>query len=176
MTVRVTEVLRRSFAAASVGWALALPMTAWLASDARPWGSAGYALALATYAVGSLICHQRLDRSFVAFGVQLPVCARCTGLYVGAAVATAFASTRAASAAVRQVVEVVRRPALRHFDPEKVSLVASSLPTAATLLYEWGTGDAPANWIRAAAGGSLGAVIAWIVYGAARPRVRNQVR
>lgn len=34
------------------------------------------------FAVGSLICHQRPDRSFFLYGHQLPVCARCTGLYL----------------------------------------------------------------------------------------------
>ena len=34
------------------------------------------------FAVGSVICHQRPDRSFFVDGHQLPVCARCTGLYL----------------------------------------------------------------------------------------------
>jgi len=38
------------------------------------------------YAVGSVICHQLPDRSFFIDGRQLPVCARCTGLYVSGAV------------------------------------------------------------------------------------------
>jgi uncharacterized membrane protein len=38
------------------------------------------------YAIGSVICHQRPKRSFFVAGHQLPVCARCTGLYVSAAV------------------------------------------------------------------------------------------
>ena len=37
----------------------------------------------AIYAAGSLICHQRPERSFHVNGAQLPVCARCMGLYVG---------------------------------------------------------------------------------------------
>lgn len=28
-------------------------------------------------------CHQRADRSFFLFGYQFPVCARCSGLYLG---------------------------------------------------------------------------------------------
>ena len=35
------------------------------------------------YAVGSVICHQLPDRSFFIDGWQMPVCARCTGLYLG---------------------------------------------------------------------------------------------
>jgi uncharacterized membrane protein len=34
------------------------------------------------YAIGSVVCHQLPDRSFFLDGRQLPVCARCTGLYV----------------------------------------------------------------------------------------------
>ena len=36
------------------------------------------------YAVGSVICHQLPERSFFFDGQQLPVCARCTGLYASA--------------------------------------------------------------------------------------------
>jgi uncharacterized membrane protein len=35
------------------------------------------------YAFGSLICHQRPERSFFWGDHQFPVCARCTGLYLG---------------------------------------------------------------------------------------------
>jgi uncharacterized membrane protein len=37
------------------------------------------------YAAGSVICHQLPDRSFFLDGQQLPVCARCTGLYLSGA-------------------------------------------------------------------------------------------
>lgn len=36
------------------------------------------------FLAGRAICHQRADRSFHAWGVQLPVCARCFGIYAGA--------------------------------------------------------------------------------------------
>ena len=41
------------------------------------------------YAIGSVICHQRPERSFFLDGQQLPVCARCAGLYLSGAVAFA---------------------------------------------------------------------------------------
>ena len=51
------------------------------------------------YAVGSVICHQRPDRSFFWDGHQLPVCARCTGLYLSAGLAfVAWCTTRVARA------------------------------------------------------------------------------
>ena len=37
------------------------------------------------FTVGSVICHQRPERSFFVDGHQLPVCARCTGVYLSAA-------------------------------------------------------------------------------------------
>ena len=42
-------------------------------------------LSALVYAVGSLVCHQLPDRSFHIGASQLPVCARCLGVYVGAA-------------------------------------------------------------------------------------------
>ena len=38
------------------------------------------------YAAGSVICHQLPDRSFFMDGRQLPLCARCTGLYLSGAI------------------------------------------------------------------------------------------
>jgi uncharacterized membrane protein len=38
------------------------------------------------FAASSLICHQRPERSFFIDGHQLPVCARCTGLYLSGAI------------------------------------------------------------------------------------------
>lgn len=43
-------------------------------------------LSVVLFAIGGVICHQRPERSFFWDGHQLPVCARCTGLYVSAAV------------------------------------------------------------------------------------------
>ncbi|MEO7133716.1 MAG: DUF2085 domain-containing protein, partial [Vicinamibacterales bacterium] len=37
------------------------------------------------FLAGSVICHQLPERSFFWAGQQLPVCARCTGLYVSGA-------------------------------------------------------------------------------------------
>src|SRR5688572_17408563 len=42
-------------------------------------------LAAAVYLAGSNVCHQRAERSFHLDGVRMPVCARCTGLYLGGA-------------------------------------------------------------------------------------------
>ena len=81
------------------------------------------------YAAGSLICHQRTERSFHIAAVQLPVCARCTGLYTGAAIgailwmAMAGIGDRSATAALR--VTRASRP--------RWILIASAVPTLVTL-------------------------------------------
>src|SRR3954470_13491308 len=51
------------------------------------------------FPVGQFMCHQRPERSFFLRGHQLPVCARCTGLYAGAALAAPFALALAGSLA-----------------------------------------------------------------------------
>ena len=56
----------------------------WVAC-ARASGGVLSRAALAVYAAGRLVCHQRADRSFYSCGVQWPVCGRCSGLYIGAA-------------------------------------------------------------------------------------------
>ncbi len=42
-------------------------------------------LLIFVFAAGSVICHQLPERSFFLDGRQLPVCARCTGLYLSGA-------------------------------------------------------------------------------------------
>lgn len=34
--------------------------------------------------MGSAVCHQMAERSFIVEGMQMPFCARCTGIYIGA--------------------------------------------------------------------------------------------
>ena len=141
-------VLRRSFLAASTAWAAALPLAAFAAS--RPAASSAvYGFAVAVYAVGRLVCHQLPARSFHLWRVSFPVCARCTGIYLGAAAtAVVLASRRSRDTAKA--------------DP-RVVLLISFVPTAVTLIFEWTTGITPANWIRALAGVPLGAAVAWAI-------------
>ncbi|HWI19970.1 MAG TPA: DUF2085 domain-containing protein [Vicinamibacterales bacterium] len=42
------------------------------------------------FAIGGVVCHQKPERSFFIDAHQLPVCARCTGLYLGAAAGFLF--------------------------------------------------------------------------------------
>ena len=151
--------LRRAFIVTTIVWPMALLLAPFAA--ARPQSSSiVYLFALAIYAAGSLICHQRPERSFHLFGTQLPVCARCMGIYAGASVAAVLVMSR-------RLTSHVSRRDTRSLETSHVRLLllVCALPTAATLLYEWTTGQAPDNWTRAVSGAPLGAAVAWIVSG-----------
>jgi uncharacterized membrane protein len=145
--------LRAAFIAAAVAWAALILVAAWLASRAHA-SPAASALIVGVYAIGSLVCHQLPERSFHLWAAQLPVCARCTGIYVGA-VAGAVAAF-----AWRARVHRAR-----------LTLALAAAPTALTLIYEWTTGDMPSHAIRAAAGVVIGAAVAWLVVAAAENQV-----
>ena len=40
--------------------------------------------------MGSAVCHRLAERSFIFDGMQMPLCARCTGIYIGAFFAFCF--------------------------------------------------------------------------------------
>lgn len=149
--------MRRAFAAAASGWALALPAAAYAASQPHA-ASASYAFAFGVYGLGSVVCHQLPARSFHLWGVALPVCARCTGIYMGAALAA---------------IAWIAGPAVRD-TPARWALVLAALPTLATLAYEWTTGVMPGHAIRAAAGFPLGASVAIVVASALAPAGRQR--
>ena len=104
----------------------------------------------AVYLAGSLICHQRPDRSFHFAGAQLPVCARCAGIYAGAVLCLGFwvLGFRAPGSTVRR---------------SRVVLVAAAIPTVFTVVMEWLGQWAPSNLARALAGAPLGAAVAFVV-------------
>jgi uncharacterized membrane protein len=121
---------------------------------------------LAVYSTGSFICHQRPDRSFRLWAFQMPVCARCTGIYVGGAFTAMAAGIRSAGFRSAKAARYVSSPSgnvARGFSRAKIALLLSIVPTAVTLVYEWTAGIAPANWIRAMAGLPLGVVVSAIV-------------
>jgi uncharacterized membrane protein len=144
--------LRTAFVVLSVTWMAFLPAAAFAAS--QPLGHASAwraAFAYLVYMAGSFICHQRPERSFALFGVPLPVCARCTGIYVGAAMMGLAMTVRES------------RGRLRVGGEPRVLLAAAAVPTVATLVYEWTSGVMPSHSIRAATGSLLGAAVAFII-------------
>ena len=134
---------------------------AWLALVlAAPFGAGGAPLSAAAYALGSLVCHQQSARSFHLAGAQLPVCARCAGLYVGAAL----------GAVVPLVLRTFRQdPGLSRM---RMLLVVSAVPTLAT----WGAEAArlaePSNLTRALAAVPLGLIVAATIVATADGRLR----
>ena len=105
-----------------------------------------------TYALGSLVCHQIPERSFHVSSFQLPVCARCFGLYSGAAAAavwTAVPGTFDRAARSRRTLRAVT--------------LAAAVPTVVTVALEWAGIWAPSNLTRAVAGAPLGFVVAYVV-------------
>jgi hypothetical protein len=94
--------MRQTFVPGAVAWAVALPLATFAASRAQQ-SAAGAAFVVAVYSIGSLICHQLPARSFHLWAVQMPVCARCTGIYLGAVIGAIAAS----------VAPLKRRPTYR---------------------------------------------------------------
>jgi uncharacterized membrane protein len=148
---------RSLFTVLAILWVFAVPAAAFAASRPAAASSAAYGFAYAVYAIGKLICHQRSGRSFFLFGAQLPVCARCTGIYAGAALMTIVAWSLNLPARRPNNAGDALHGAARYV------LLLASLPIAATLFYEWTAGETPGSWTRAASGLPLGLAVAWIV-------------
>jgi uncharacterized membrane protein len=102
------------------------------------------------YAFGSRICHQISARSFHLGASQLPVCARCLGIYAGFAIGLVAALSATLSRPVRPGALVA----------------VGAVPTAITLLLEWAGLWPASNLTRAVAGVPLGVGVALVVMGA----------
>jgi uncharacterized membrane protein len=112
------------------------------------------------YLAGALICHQLPDRSFHLQGIQLPVCARCLGLYGGAA----MGSVAGAAAIGRRWL--VRHPTMSTRSMKWLATGVAAMPTLATLALEWGFGWPMSNGVRAIAALPLGFAVAAVVVSA----------
>jgi uncharacterized membrane protein len=133
--------------ALAAGWVLLL-----LAAPVLPaWAGA------IVYGFGSLICHQIPERSFHLAGFQLPVCARCFGIYVGASAGAAHAWRRAATS--RQAFTRVPWASWR------IAILAAC-PTLLTVALEAAGAWYPSNLTRALAGAPLGILAGLVVVGA----------
>jgi uncharacterized membrane protein len=143
--------LAPSLAAAASAW-----VTLLIAAPLLP-ATAGAVL----YGAGSLLCHQIAERSFHLDGFQLPVCARCLGLYVGGAVgaAAALVGIRAA----RWTVALRRRSLI-------AATAIAALPTLLTFSLEWIAGWGMSNTARGVAALPLGFAVAFAIGAALRAR------
>ena len=129
--------------------ALALVWTLALVAAPAAIGSSHPGLARAgmlVYMAGGVVCHQRPERSFVIFGHTLPVCARCTGLYL--------------SALIGGLLALVLAPRRIDRSEARWLFAIAALPTAVTWLAEVAGLAHPSNVVRSVAALSLGAVAA----------------
>ena len=143
--------------------ALLLVSLSWLAALAAAPGAGarlgrgGAYFSATIYAAGALICHQRPERSFHLDGAQLPVCARCAGLYAGVALGVLGWMV---------VAGVGRRPSSRAstwIARLRPVLTVMALPTLLTVMTAWlGLWD-PGNLVRATLALPLGAAAGGIV-------------
>jgi uncharacterized membrane protein len=127
------------FVAAAVAWPVLAGAAVLQRSTSHP-----AAWTTVVYLAASRVCHQRPDRSFQTAGVQWPVCARCSGLYLGAAAAAAF---------------LLSRRRLLSSRTSRMILLVAAVPTAITWAVEWVGGVNVSNTTRAVVAFPLGAAI-----------------
>jgi hypothetical protein len=140
----------------AVLWSVLVLSSPWLGVPGKPRGLAF--VSAGTYLVGSLVCHQRPERSFHVAGIQLPVCARCAGLYVSATAGVLLALVLFGSGRFVPA----GRLGLCWRPPEgdwRAWLTFAALPTGATWAAEWAGIWNPSNAVRAAAAVPLGVVV-----------------
>jgi uncharacterized membrane protein len=156
--------VRALLAFSAVLWAVALPAAALAAQRSAGTASAEQFLALGVYQLGSIICHQRPERSFHLGSMPFPVCARCTGIYAGAA-ATGIVALAVMASQERRTSRNTARPhgSRRDVMRSRAALAVCAAPALVTLLVEWAGGRAPSNEIRALSGLALGGGVAWVL-------------
>lgn len=89
-------------------WAVA-PAAFACAAISGPWLQTHphFALALALQRGFALVCHQRPERSFWLFGAPVAVCARCLGIYIGAAIGLLLRTSRQLALRILIVVAAI---------------------------------------------------------------------
>ena len=184
MTERARRWLGGAFTVVTLGWLLLVLLTP--AALARDIGGRAVALASAgTYLIAGVVCHQRPDRSFHPDGVQMPVCARCFGLYLGGGLGVLAAAgfrrrgsaerrgrgpgrsggkpigpaapPRAGAGGEAHGGEAGRAPAWLRW-----VVLAAAAPTAMTFTAEMAGWMPSIGELRAAAGVPLGVAVTWV--------------
>jgi len=110
--------------------------------------------------VGSAVCHRITDRSFSIAGRQLPLCARCTGMFLGVTltfVLLTLAGRRRWSSLPPLKILVVLIGFIALFGFDGVNSYLHFFPKAPHL-YE------PQNWLRLLTGMGAGLTLGVIVY------------
>lgn len=115
-----------------------------------------------TYLAGAAVCHQRPDRSFHPWGVQMPVCARCLGVYAGAAVGALLVSCLPFG--TNDVNRQTRR--------WRIAIAVAALPTLLLVLLEMANIAQPSPVARAMGAAPFGVVVAGLVVAVTLGRLR----
>ena len=111
----------------------------------------GSGAAVAAYQASSILCHQRAERSFQSAGVQMPVCARCFGLYA----AGAFGAV--AAWLLRRSGHSPSASAVR------VALAAAAVPILLSVGLEWAGASEGSNLTRFASALPFGGAAGWFL-------------
>jgi uncharacterized membrane protein len=140
---------------ATVAWSGAVAASPYLLTHSSP-GTPGFRAAALVYTGARVVCHQQSARSFHAWNAQLPVCARCTGLYMAAP-----------AGALAGLIAIVRRRR-REAAPERsrrwrVPLLLSAAPIVVTVAQEWGRLAPVSAALRAASALPVGFVVSWLI-------------
>jgi uncharacterized membrane protein len=153
--------MRRTLAWAILGaawlWAVAIVLAPRLLAS----GAAGEArlvqkTAAMIYVAAGHLCHQKPERSFHSGDRSLPVCARCTGLYLSAPLGLAFVLVRP-----RRAARDVAAPD-RAYHRWRIAIVLALVPTVLSVAIEQFTGMT-GNVSRALTAAPLGAIVAALV-------------
>ena len=118
------------------------------------WAGTLFLAPAALFPVGAAICHQRPERSFFIDGHQMAVCARCAGLYVGAALAVPLALIYGSALTTRRARAIA---------------TVAGLPTLLTWTLEFAHVADFSNGVRFAAALPLGFAAAWLMLGVLAP-------
>jgi uncharacterized membrane protein len=152
--------VQRGLAAALTAGALLWAVTLLLAPFALQRGRGASMASALIYQGASLICHQRPERSFHLAGIQLPVCARCAGLYLSGAAAALAAWSGRRRVAVPRATRTV--------------LALAAIPTALTFAVELAGLVYPSNTVRALSALPLGAAAGWIFVRSLRAEAEHE--
>ena len=131
--------------------------------------------AACVYVTGSFVCHQRPERSFQLGGRQMPVCARCAGLYAAAAVAAPLALFLVSASAFRfgpaSSAFASRFGATTAMAAARARWIAftAALPTIVTWLVDHVGSVRVSNTTRFVAALPLGFAVAWLVLSVMAP-------
>ena len=141
-------------------WAVMLVVAPYFLAHDHPQGIGALAAA-AMYVVGGVVCHQQPTRSFYLWDTQMPVCARCSGLYVLAPLGIVLALGSGGQRAGRGRSTEQSRANWSTRVVRMVLLVAAT-PTVATAGGELAGFLHPTNLARAVSAVPLGVSVVWV--------------